>query len=115
LILVHRKQLQEQWIERLLTFLDLPRESIGKIGAGKKKTTGLIDVAIIQSLIRKDNVTDIIGQYGHLIVDECHHLPAVSFEKIVRQMKAQYITGLSATVARKDGHHPIRWTRPHGS
>lgn len=108
LILVHRKQLQEQWIERLLTFLDIPRESIGKIGAGKKKSTGLIDVAIIQSLIRKEDITaDLISQYGHLVVDECHHLPAVSFEKIVRQAKTRFITGLSATVARKDGHHPI--------
>ena len=76
LILVHRKQLQEQWIERLLTFLDLPRNSIGRIGGGRKKPTGLIDVALIQSLIRKDIVDDIAGQYGHSVVDECHHLPA---------------------------------------
>lgn len=107
LILVHRKQLQEQWIERLLTFLDLPREAIGKFGGGRKKTTGLIDVAVIQSVIRKDVVNDFISQYGHLIVDECHHLPATSFEKVICQSKARFITGLSATVTRKDGHHPI--------
>ena len=107
LILVHRKQLQEQWIERLLTFLDLPREAIGKFGGGQKKTTGLIDVAVIQSVIRKDIVNDLISQYGHLIVDECHHLPASSFEKVICEAKAKFITGLSATVTRKDGHHPI--------
>ncbi|OGO94617.1 MAG: restriction endonuclease subunit R [Coxiella sp. RIFCSPHIGHO2_12_FULL_42_15] len=107
LVLVHRKQLQEQWIERLLTFLDLPKESIGKIGGGKKKPTGLIDVAVIQSLSRKNVVNDIVNQYGHLIVDECHHLPASSFEEIIRQTNAKFITGLSATVTRKDGHHPI--------
>ncbi len=107
LILVHRKQLQEQWIERLLVFLDLPRSAIGRVGGGRKKATGLIDVAVIQSIIRKDVVNDIVGQYGHLIVDECHHLPASSFEKIVRQVKGRFITGLSATVTRKDGHHPI--------
>ena len=107
LILVHRKQLQEQWIERLLTFLDLPKEAVGKIGAGRKKPTGLIDVALIQSIVRKNIVNDIVDQYGQLIVDECHHLPADSFEKVIRQVKAKFITGLSATVARKDGRHPI--------
>jgi hypothetical protein len=107
LILVHRKQLQEQWIERLLTFLDLPKSAVGRIGGGRKKPTGLIDVAVIQSVIRKDVVNDLISHYGHLIVDECHHLPASSFEKVIRQFKGRFITGLSATVTRKDGHHPI--------
>ncbi|MDP1574652.1 MAG: DEAD/DEAH box helicase family protein [Coxiellaceae bacterium] len=107
LIIVHRKQLQDQWIERLSAFLDIPKKSIGKIGGGKRKPTGLIDVAIMQSLIRKDVVDDCIVQYGHVIVDECHHLPANSFENVIRQTKARFITGLSATVARKDGRHPI--------
>lgn len=107
LVLVHRKQLQEQWIERLLTFLDLPRSAIGRIGGGRKKTTGLIDIALIQSLKHKNIVDDIVGQYGHFIVDECHHLPAENFENITRQAKAKFITGLSATITRKDGRHPI--------
>ena len=64
-------------------------------------------MAIIQSLVRKDVVNDIVGDYGHLIVDECHHLSAQSFEQVVRRAKARYVTGLSATVSRKDGHHPI--------
>ena len=62
---------------------------------------------MVQSLIRKRVVDDIVGQYGYLIVDECHHISAVSFEQVVRQSKARYFTGLSATVVRKDGHHPI--------
>jgi superfamily II DNA or RNA helicase len=62
---------------------------------------------MIQSLYRKGVVDDIVGEYGHLIIDECHHISAVSFEQVVRQSKAKYITGLSATVVRKDGHHPI--------
>lgn len=107
LILVHRKQLQEQWVERLLTFLDLPKNAIGRIGGGRKKPTGICDVALVQSLVRNNVVNDIVSQYGHLIVDECHHLPADSFEKIIRLANAKYITGLSATVTRKDGHHPI--------
>ena len=107
LVLVHRQQLLDQWRDRLSTFLGLPAKSIGQIGGGKKKPNGSLDVAIIQSLVRKGVVDDRVGDYGHLIVDECHHLSAFSFEQVARQAKAKYITGLSATVARKDGHHPI--------
>jgi superfamily II DNA or RNA helicase len=107
LVLVHRNQLQEQWIERLSTFLGLPAREIGQGGGGRKKPTGVLDVAVIQSLVRKGIVNDCVGNYGHVIVDECHHLSAHSFELVVRQARAKYITGLSATVARKDGHHPI--------
>ncbi len=107
LILVHRKELLEQWIDRLTYFLDIDPKDIGQIGGGKRKPTGIIDVAMIQSLSRKGEVDDIVGDYGHLIVDECHHVSARSFEIVVRQSKAKYITGLSATVVRKDGHHPI--------
>ena len=107
LILVHRRQLQEQWIDRLSTFLALPPRSIGRIGGGRRRPTGLLDVAVIQSLVRKGVVDDVVGNYGHLIVDECHHLSAHSFERVARQAKAKFVTGLSATVTRKDGHHPI--------
>ena len=107
LILVHRQQLLEQWVERLSTFLELSPKTIGRIGGGKKKATGALDVALIQSLVRKGEVNDLVGSYGHLIVDECHHLPAHSFEQVARRAKAKYVTGLSATVTRKDGHHPI--------
>ncbi|MDP9175729.1 MAG: DEAD/DEAH box helicase family protein [Planctomycetota bacterium] len=107
LILVHRRQLQEQWIDRLSTFLGLPARSIGRIGGGRKKPTGVLDVAVIQSLVRKRVVDDIVENYGHVIVDECHHLSAQSFELVARQAKAKFVTGLSATVTRKDGHHPI--------
>ena len=107
LVLVHRRQLLEQWVERLATFLDCPPKAIGRIGGGRKKPTGLLDVALIQSLVRKGVVSDLVGEYGHLIVDECHHLPAQSFEQVARQSKAKFVTGLSATVTRKDGHQPI--------
>ena len=80
---------------------------IGTIGGGKRRPTGKIDIALIQSLVRNGEVSDIVGNYGHLIVDECHHLSAVSFELVARRSKARYVLGLSATVARKDGHHPI--------
>lgn len=107
LVLVHRQQLMEQWIERLATFLGLPAKSIGRLGGGHKKLTGGIDVALIQSLVRKGVVDDRVADYGHLIVDECHHLSAHSFELVARRAKARFVLGLSATVARKDGHHPI--------
>jgi superfamily II DNA or RNA helicase len=107
LILVHRRQLLEQWIERLASFLGLPPKSIGRIGGGRKKPTGLIDVALIQSLIHKGKVNEVVENYGHLIIDECHHLSAQSFEQVVRQAKPRFVLGLSATITRKDGHHPI--------
>ncbi len=107
LILVHRQQLQEQWVERLSQFLGIPPKEIGRWGGGRKKLTANIDVALIQSVIRKDVVQDLVGDYGHLVVDECHHLSAKSFELVARRAKAKYVTGLSATVTRKDGHHPI--------
>lgn len=107
LILVHRQQLLDQWVERLSTFLGIPRNRIGRIGGGKRKPTGQIDVALMQSLVRKGVVNDCVAGYGHLIVDECHHVSAHSFEQVARRARAKYVLGLSATVTRKDGHHPI--------
>lgn len=107
LILVHRRQLLDQWAARLATFLDVGSRKIGQIGGGKRSPTGIIDVAMVQTLSRKGIVDDIVGEYGHLVVDECHHISARSFEIVARQSKAKYVTGLSATVVRKDGHHPI--------
>src|SRR5205807_675018 len=88
-------------------FLGLPAHEIGRVSGGRKKPTGVIDVALMQSMVRKGIVNDWVGNYGHVIVDECHHLSAYSFELVVRQAKAKFIAGLSATVTRKDGHHPI--------
>ena len=107
LVLVHRQQLLEQWIERMASFLGVPAKSIGRLGGGRNKLTGVLDVALMQSLVRKEVVDDRVANYGHVIVDECHHISARSFERVVRRAKAKFITGLSATVARKDGHHPI--------
>jgi superfamily II DNA or RNA helicase/very-short-patch-repair endonuclease len=107
LVLVHRRQLLQQWVERLSAFLGLPEKAIGRIGGGHKKPTGMLDVAVIQSLVRKGVVDDRVEEYGHLIIDECHHLSAFSFEQVARQAKAKFVLGLSATVTRKDGHHPI--------
>lgn len=107
LVLVHRRQLVDQWIERLSSFLGMPRQEIGQIGGGKRRVTSNLDVAVIQSLARKGIVQDLVGDYGHVIVDECHHLAARSFELVARRAKAKYVMGLSATVTRKDGHHPI--------
>ena len=107
LVLVHRRQLLDQWVDRLSTFLDVEPKTIGRIGGGRRKPTGLLDVALIQSLVRKNVVDDRVGEYGHLIVDECHHVPAHSFEQVARRAKARFVAGLSATITRKDGHHPI--------
>ena len=107
LVLVHRRQLMDQWRERLVMFLGLSACEIGGFGGGRKKRTGIVDIATIQSLNRKGEVNDLVAEYGHVIVDECHHVSAFSFEQVLKQTKARYVLGLTATPIRKDGHHPI--------
>lgn len=107
LILVHRQPLLEQWRSQIGIFLDRDAKSIGQIGGGKRKLTGQIDVAMIQSLSRKETMDDIVAKYGQVIIDECHHLPAVSFERVLSKIKARYVVGLTATPQRRDGHQPI--------
>jgi hypothetical protein len=84
LVLVHRRQLMDQWRERLASFLSLPCSDVGQFGGGKNKRTGSVDVAVIQSLHRKGMVQDFVADYGHVIVDECHHLSAFTFESVLR-------------------------------
>ncbi|HYF91512.1 MAG TPA: DEAD/DEAH box helicase family protein [Symbiobacteriaceae bacterium] len=107
LVLVHRRQLMDQWKERLTSFLGLPPKAVGLIGGGKNKPTGLVDIAVIQSMQHNGIVRDLVADYGQVIVDECHHLSAFSFERVLKQVKARYVVGLTATPVRKDGHHPI--------
>ena len=107
LILVHRQPLLDQWVAQLGMFLGLDPKAIGQIGAGKRRPTGRLDVAMLQSLVRDGRVDDVVAGYGHVIVDECHHVPAVSFERILSEVKARYLTGLTATPRRRDGLHPI--------
>lgn len=107
LILVHRTQLVEQWREQLSKFLNVPPSDIGTIGGGKDKRTGRIDIAMLQTIHGKGDVKDFVEEYGHIIVDECHHISAYSFEQVMKRAKAKYVLGLTATLTRKDGHHPI--------
>ena len=122
LILVHRQQLLSQWVARLTEFLNIDEELpalekkrgrkkqqslIGQIGAGKNSPSGIIDIAIMQSLSSGGEVKEWIKDYGMVIVDECHHVPAFSFEQILKCVQVKYVYGLTATPARRDGHHPI--------
>ena len=122
LILTHRQQLLSQWTMRLEEFLNIDEELpvaakkrgrktrqslIGQIGAGKENPGGIIDVAIMQSLTSGAKVKECVKDYGMVIIDECHHVPAFSFEQILKSVRARYIYGLTATPVRRDGHHPI--------
>jgi superfamily II DNA or RNA helicase len=107
LVLVHRKPLLDQWVAQIALFLDKEPKEIGQIGSGKNRPTGMVDVAMIQSLIRLGRVADLVAGYGHVIVDECHHVPAVSFERVLSEVKARFVTGLTATPRRRDGQQPI--------
>ncbi len=103
LILVDRKPLLAQWRDRLHEHLGLIDDQIGVIGGGKDKPTGIIDVAMIQSLARHERPEELFANYGLVIVDECHHLPAVSFESCVRTAPTRRWVGLTATPYRRDG------------
>lgn len=107
LVLVHRTELLRQWQERLHAFLGVGNEVVGTIGGGKAKPTGVIDIAVMQSLSRKGEVSDTVKNYGQIIVDECHHVSAVSFESLLRSAAARYVVGLTATPIRRDGQQPI--------
>ncbi|HUA20167.1 MAG TPA: DEAD/DEAH box helicase family protein [Bryobacteraceae bacterium] len=103
-----RRQLLDQWHERLAMFLAMSANTIGRIGGGRSDRTGLVDVAVIQSLHRKDEVKDFVAEYGHVIVDECHHISAFTFEQVMKQVKARYIVGLTATPTRDDPNDAFR-------
>ena len=107
LVLVHRIELLRQWQEKLTGFLDIPKNGIGIIGGGRKKPSGKIDIAVMQSLSHREDLGELLDQYGQIIIDECHHLSAFSFETILKQAKAKFVVGLTATPIRRDGHQPI--------
>ena len=107
LVLVHLRPLLEQWIAQLAMFLDVDPRSIGRIGGGKRRPSGVIDVAMVQSLVREDMVADRVAGYGHVVVDECHYVSASSFEQVLSEVRARYVTGLTAIPKRRDGQHPI--------
>lgn len=107
LVLVHRTELLKQWKERLQAFLNVGKDMVGTIGGGKAKPTGKIDIAVMQSVSRQGEVDPLVENYGQVIVDECHHVGAVSFDAILKQVKAKYVLGLTATPIRRDGQQPI--------
>jgi superfamily II DNA or RNA helicase len=107
LVLVHRTELLKQWQERLQVFLGVSKGMLGTIGGGKARPTGKIDIAVMQSLSRKGEINELVENYGHVIVDECHHIGAASFDAILKRVKAKYVLGLTATPIRRDGQQPI--------
>ena len=122
LVLVHTQALLNQWKKALSEFLEInetlpefpkkrgrkkERSLIGQLGGAKNNLSGFVDIAIMQSLISKDEVRELVKDYGLVIVDECHHVSAVSFEQVLKEVNAKYVYGLTATPARQDGHQPI--------
>lgn len=103
LVIVDRKPLMEQWRDRLVTHLTLTPKQIGQLGGGRSKATGMVDVAMVQSLARRDDLADLTARYGLVIVDECHHVPAATFERAVREIAVRRWLGLTATPYRRDG------------
>lgn len=109
LIIVNRSMLLEQWKERLSYFLGINKKEIGQIAASKENPNGKLDIASFQTLYKKDNVEELVKNYGLVIVDECHHVAAYSFEKVLDSIRSKYVYGLTATPTRKDGWHKITY------
>ncbi|MEW6087054.1 MAG: DEAD/DEAH box helicase family protein [bacterium] len=107
LILVHRSPLMDQWRGQLSELLSVEKKQIGTYGGSKKKLTGEIDIAMLQSLSNIENPDEFFQRYGQIIIDECHHIPAFSFEKALKKSPAKFILELTATPYRKDGHQAI--------
>ena len=105
LILVNKIQLLNQWKDRIKEFLDV--KEVGEISSKKKNITNVIDVVSIKSLWNNGNVLDIAKNYGMIIIDECHHTAAYTFEQAINTGNAKYVYGISATPERENGHTPI--------
>jgi superfamily II DNA or RNA helicase len=102
LVIVDRQPLVEQWRERLMTHLGLDKKPVGQLGSNRK-ASGVVDLAMAQGLARRDDVEEVTARFGLVIVDECHHVPAVTFERAVRQIPVRRWLGLTATPYRRDG------------
>ncbi len=107
LIIVNRTTLLEQWKEKLSYFLGISKKEIGQMGNGKDKLNGKLDIASFQSLYKKEDLKQLVKGYGLVIIDECHHVAAFSFEKVLKAIRAKHVYGLTATPTRKDGWHKI--------
>lgn len=107
LILVHRRQLFDQWIDRIQSFLRIPKDKIGQIGNQKNKIGKEITIAMIQSLTRKESLEYLSNEFGMIIVDECHHIPAKSFRGVISQLNSYYLYGLTATPKRKNNDEKL--------
>jgi len=107
LVLVHRRPLLDQWRSQLALFLDMDKDDIGEISGTRNRANGRLDVAMLQTLLHDKGVDDVVAQYGQVIVDECHHIPAVTFDRVISEARARYVTGLTATPRRQDGRDPI--------
>jgi len=107
LIIVHRQQLFDQWMDRIQSFLKTPKSEIGQIGNQKFKLGKKITVAMIQSLARNQDVASISNKFGTIIVDECHHIPAKSFREAILQFNSYYLYGLTATPKRKNNDEKL--------
>jgi hypothetical protein len=107
LVLVDRAPLLNQWRERLHTFLGLPKDTIGQIGGGKNRRAGVVDLVMLQTLARQDDPAALLDGYGLVVVDECHHVAAETFETAIRDIPARRWLGLTATPKRTDHRDQI--------
>ena len=102
LVLINKTALAAQWREHVKTLLGI---KAGQLGGGRVKTRGQVDIMLLQSLARLSpaEINELTAGYGQVIVDECHHIAAGSYENVVSQISASWWLELTATPERKDG------------
>ena len=123
LILVDRADLMNQWIKRLDEFLDIDEELpeyqtktgrtrkrkslIGNLQGAHDTLTGIVDVAMIRSLKKKDGFHPMLKEYAQIYFDECHHAASESAIEVLQEINAKYVYGVTATPKRGDGKEKI--------
>ena len=123
LILVDRADLMNQWIKRLDEFLDIDEELpeyqtktgrtrkrkslIGNLQGAHDTLTGIVDVAMIRSLKKKDGFHPMLKEYAQVYFDECHHAASESAIEVLQEINAKYVYGVTATPKRGDGKEKI--------
>jgi superfamily II DNA or RNA helicase len=107
LILVHKKQIYNQWLERIEGFLNIPKKDIGQFVSAKKKIGNKVTVAMVQTLNRLENLNELADKFGLVIIDECHHMPAKMFRNVITKLNPYFLYGFTATPERKNNDEKL--------
>lgn len=110
LVVVPSREILSGWLRDMKTFMDfseMDMDGPGVLGAGKNTLTGKVDLAMVQSLQKQKNLEELLSPYGMIIIDECHHSFAKTYQPLFQKSKARFRYGFSATPKRTDQQEPV--------